>query len=145
MKLLILVVLVVCISWTESSATKKICQEDSKFLLSVVRVCNLYRRATLARKRNWSSLERYVKYALKVSKQKKQRRSYEDEDFILEDEDLKDLGSFDDENDLDERAAGSSRHQRSTKPKKKTPPPSKDPFRRLRKVCSYLARLLLLR
>ncbi|XP_067662944.1 uncharacterized protein [Haliotis asinina] len=186
MKPLILAVLLICISLTESSAKKRICKKDTKFLLAVVRVCNLYRRAILARKRNWSSLQRYAKYALRLSKRtksKKQRRSYEDEDSILDNEDpdavvndvdsssLEDFGRFDDDNDLGEIAADkddsesdpqsdtdagirrlrsflhlslSRRHQRSPK-RRKPPPPSKDRFGRLRTVCLYLTRLLLLR
>ncbi|XP_046335386.2 uncharacterized protein LOC124117501 [Haliotis rufescens] len=106
MKLLFMVVLVMCISLTASQkkkgkdmlSGKKICKKDVLFLLSVVRLCKLYRQSLTIRTKQWSSLYKYLQYALKVSApkkkpkkgkgQKKQTRKYLDEDIILDDGDV---------------------------------------------------------
>ncbi|XP_046335353.2 uncharacterized protein LOC124117481 isoform X1 [Haliotis rufescens] len=80
MKILFLVILVLCISAIESQKKKKgkgaasrkknICQKDMRILVSVMRVCNAYKRASRFRMKNWDSLRKYIRYALSMALRK---------------------------------------------------------------------------
>ncbi|XP_067662945.1 uncharacterized protein [Haliotis asinina] len=77
MKILFLVILVLCIGSMECQKRKKkpparknLCQKDIYFLVSVMRVCNAFRRATRFRMKNWPSLRKYIRYALVLTLKK---------------------------------------------------------------------------
>lgn len=100
--------------------------------MSVVRLCKLFRYSLTIRTKQWSSLYKYLQYALKVSApkkkpkkgkgQKKQTRKYLNEDFILNDEDAigfindGDSSSFEDFDGFDDKDEEKSKADLPPKP-----------------------------